>query len=69
VGRTTDGHRVVLWAALLLGDQVLFQVGLASVLIRQVLDIIAKVMDGAFIEIPPFLVLAVPAAAALIAVL
>jgi hypothetical protein len=60
---------VVLWAALLLGDQVLFQVGLASVLIRQVLDIVAKVMDGAFMEIPSFLVLAVPAAAALIAVL
>jgi len=60
---------VGLWAALLLGHQVLFQVGLASVLIRQVLDVIAKVLDGKYIEVPPFLVLAVPAAIAFYSVL
>jgi hypothetical protein len=56
---------VVLWAALLLGDQVLFQVGLASVLIRQLLDVIANARDGTYRQIPPYFVLAAPAAAAL----
>jgi len=58
---------VTLWAALLLGDQVLFQVGLASVVIRQVLDVTANVMDGTYSQIPPFFVLGVPAVAALVA--
>ncbi|MFT5686324.1 MAG: hypothetical protein ACI8RZ_007280 [Myxococcota bacterium] len=56
---------IVLWAALLFGHPVLFEVGLASVLIRQVLDVVAKALDGKFMEIPPFLVLAVPASIAL----
>ncbi|MFT4975746.1 MAG: hypothetical protein ACI8S6_001639 [Myxococcota bacterium] len=60
---------VVLWAALLLGHQVLFQVGLASVLIRQALDVTAKVLDGKLTEIPPFLVLASLAAAGFYSVL
>ena len=56
---------IVLWAALLLGHQVLFQVGLASVLLRQALDMVAKALDGKPRQIPPFLVLAVPASIAL----
>ena len=55
----------ILWAALLLGHQVLFQVGLASVLLRQALDMVAKALDGKPRQIPPFLVLAVPASIAL----
>ena len=60
---------VTLWAALLLGDHVLFQVGLASVVIRQVLDIIANLLDGTPKRIPPYLVLGALAVTALLRVL
>ena len=53
----------------LLGQPVLFQVGLAGVVIRQALDIIANVIDGQYRRIPPFIVLGVPAVAALLGAL
>jgi hypothetical protein len=58
-----------LWAALLLGDQVLFQVGLACVLLRQALDIVLYLLDGTPRRTALFFVAAVPTAAAFASVL
>ena len=60
---------VTLWAALLLGDQVLFQVGLASVVIRQGLDIVANLLDRRPLAAAPYVAIAVPTIAALLQVL
>ena len=60
---------VTLWAALFLGDEVLFQVGLASVVIRQALDILANLLDRRPLMAVPYLALAVPAVAALLQVI
>jgi len=60
---------VTLWAALLLGDQVLFQVGLASVVIRQGLDIVANLLDRRPLAAAPYVATAVPTIAALLQVL
>lgn len=60
---------VPLWAALLLGHQVLYQVGIAGVLLRQVLDIVLYLLDGAPRNTVLFLVAAVPTTAALLSVL
>lgn len=60
---------VCLWAALLLGDQVLFQVGLAGVLIRQGLDILAHLLDRTPARTLVFVVAAVPTTAAFMSVL
>ena len=60
---------VTLWAALLLGHQVLFQVGLASLLLRQVLDIAVYLLDGTPRRTILFVVFAIPTAAALVSVL
>lgn len=60
---------VVLWAAILLGHQVLFQVGLASLLLRQVLDIVVYLLDGTPSRTAIFIVAAIPTTAALIGVL
>ena len=60
---------VTLWAALLLGDAVLFQVGLASVVIRQGLDIVANLLDRRPMAAAPYIAVAVPTIAALIQVL
>ena len=58
-----------LWAALLLGDEVLFQVGLGSVVIRQCLDIVANLLDRRPLGAVPYIALAVPTIAALLQVL
>lgn len=60
---------VTLWAALLLGHQVLFQVGLAGVLLRQLLDIAVYLLDGTPRRTAIFVVAAVPTSAALLSVL
>ena len=60
---------VTLWAALLLGDEVLFQVGLASVVIRQGLDIVANLLDRRPLAAAPYVAIAVPTIAALLQVL
>lgn len=60
---------VCLWAALFLGDQVLFQVGLLSLLIRQGLDILLYVLDGTPRRTVVFIVAAIPTAAAFMSVL
>ncbi|MEM6929053.1 MAG: hypothetical protein AAF602_19095 [Myxococcota bacterium] len=60
---------VALWAALLLGDQVLFQVGLASLLLRQGLDIVVYLLDGTPSRTILFVVAAIPTTIALIGVL
>lgn len=60
---------VCLWAALVLGHQVLFQVGLASVLLRQALDILLYLLDGTPQRTPLFIVAAIPTAMALVSVL
>lgn len=60
---------VCLWAALLLGDQVLFQVGLLSLLIRQGLDVVLYLLDGTPRRTVIFLVAAIPTAAAFVSVL
>ncbi|MEL6613993.1 MAG: hypothetical protein AAFQ53_18000 [Bacteroidota bacterium] len=60
---------VCLWGALILGDQVLFQVGLLSLLIRQGLDILLYVLDGTPRRTILFIVAAIPTAAAFVSVL
>lgn len=56
---------VALWAALMIGDQVLFQVGLAGVVLRQALDIVANVLDRRFWRVVPYVVIMIPTVAAL----
>ena len=58
-----------LWAALLLGHQVLFQVALATVLLRQGLDIVLYLLDGTPRKTVLFVVAAVPTAGAFASVL
>ena len=60
---------VTLWAALFLGDAVLFQVGLASVVIRQGLDFVANLLDRRPMAAAPYIAAAVPTIAALFQVL
>ncbi|MEM8487451.1 MAG: hypothetical protein AAF564_18005 [Bacteroidota bacterium] len=60
---------ICLWAALILGDQVLFQVGLLSVLIRQGLDILLYVLDRTPQRTILFIAAAIPTAAAFMSVL
>ncbi|MFK7844449.1 MAG: hypothetical protein AB8G77_04040 [Rhodothermales bacterium] len=60
---------ICLWAALILGDQVLFQVGLLSVLIRQGLDILLYVLDRTPRRTILFIAAAIPTAAAFMSVL
>jgi|GEM_PF-6139508 len=60
---------ICLWAALILGDQVLFQVGLLSVLIRQGLDTLLYLLDGTPRRTILFIVAAIPTAAAFMSVL
>jgi len=57
---------VPLWAALLIGDQVLFQVGLAGVVLRQALDIVANTLDRRFRSVVPYVVIMIPTMAALV---
>ena len=47
---------IILWAALFLGNEVLFTVGFASVVIRDILDAVACYLDGKYLRIPLFLV-------------
>jgi hypothetical protein len=60
---------VVLWAALLLGNEVLFTVGLASVVFRDILDAVACYLDAKYLRIPLFLVSAALAGIALVSIL
>ena len=60
---------IVLWAALLLGNEILFTVGLASVVIRDFLDAIACYLDGKYLRIPLFLGSAALAGIALFSIL
>ncbi|MEM8599066.1 MAG: hypothetical protein AAGF99_04020 [Bacteroidota bacterium] len=60
---------VCLWAALFLGDQVLFQVGLLSLLIRQGLDILLYLLDGTPRRTVIFILAAIPTTAAFMSVL
>ncbi|MEO0606295.1 MAG: hypothetical protein AAF211_33005 [Myxococcota bacterium] len=60
---------VALWAALWLGDQVLFQVGLASLLLRQGLDIVVYLLDRTPSRTLLFIVAAIPTTIALLGVL
>ena len=60
---------VVLWAALFLGNEVLFIVGLASVVFRDMLDVFACSLDGKYLRIPLFLVSAILAGVALVSLL
>jgi len=60
---------VVLWAALFLGNEVLFTVGLASVVFRDILDVVACYLDGKYLRIPLFLVSASLAGIALLSVM
>ena len=59
----------VLWAALFIGNEVLFTVGLASVVFRDILDVVACYLDGKYLRIPLFLVSASLAGIALFSVL
>lgn len=45
---------IVLWAALFMGNEVLFTVGLASVVFRDLLDVVACYLDGKYLRIPLF---------------
>jgi hypothetical protein len=47
---------IVLWAALYMGNEVLFSVGLASVVFRDLLDVVACYLDGKYLRIPLFIV-------------
>ncbi|MEN0067616.1 MAG: hypothetical protein AAGA48_36125 [Myxococcota bacterium] len=60
---------VVLWGAVLLGDQVLYQVGLVSLLLRQALDIVSYLLDGTPGRITIFVIAAIPTAMAFVSVL
>ncbi|MEO0558443.1 MAG: hypothetical protein AAF170_09685 [Bacteroidota bacterium] len=60
---------VCLWAALILGHQVLFQVGLLSLLIRQGLDIVLYLLDGMPRRTVIFVAAAIPTLAAFVGVL
>jgi hypothetical protein len=60
---------VPLWAALITGDPSLFQIGLVTMLVRQALDIVANLLDGAYTSAAPYVVAAIPTAAALLEVL
>lgn len=60
---------IVLWAALWLGNEVLFTVGLASVVIRDLLDVIACYLDGKYLRIPLFIISAALAGFALSTIL
>lgn len=59
----------VLWAALFIGNEVLFTVGLASVVFRDILDVVACYLDGKYLRIPLFLVSASLAGITLFSVL
>ena len=60
---------IVLWAALFLGNEVLFTVGLASVVFRDLLDAVACYLDRKYLRIPLFLVSATLAGIALLSIL
>ncbi len=60
---------VPLWAALLLGDQVLFQAGLAALLARQALDIVLYLLEGRPKDTILFFVFGAPTVAAFVSVL
>lgn len=47
---------MLLWAALLLGNEFLFTVGLARVVIRDFIDAVACYLDGKYLRFPRFLV-------------
>lgn len=65
VRRGAQRPRATLWAALLIGDPALFQVGLAGVVLRQALDIVANALDRRFWSVVPYVESLVPTAAAL----
>lgn len=60
---------IVLWAALILDHEVLFTVGLVSVVIRDILDAIACTLDGKYLRIPLFLVSGALAGMALLSII
>lgn len=60
---------VPLWGALFLGDQALFQVGLAALLLRQALDIVLYLLDGEPKKTIIFWIAAAPSVAAFVSVL
>lgn len=60
---------IVLWAALFLEHEILFTVGLASVVMRDILDVIACYLDGRYLRIPLFIVSAALAGFALMSIM